>query len=164
MRRGFSLVEVLISIVLAMALVVFVAPVVAGLIGGLGAAGRAIQTDVTLSHMLKRLREDVEGARSLSLPGPAGGEGTVLLIESDDGPIRYEVDKRSVVRRAGRDLASWPTAGATVKCRIWAQAGEPIALEVSTCVSGSGDKLRKDRLARTHVLFLGGSARRRAAR
>ncbi|GAF87521.1 unnamed protein product, partial [marine sediment metagenome] len=115
-----------------------------------------------LCHMLKRLRQDVDGARSLTLRG--GPEGEVLLIESDGEPIRYEIREQRVIRRAGPEQSSWTTSGGTIKCRIWAQAGEPIALEVRTCVSTSRDALRKEKLVRTHVLFLGGLRRRSPGR
>jgi len=161
-RRGWTLVEVLLSVTLLGAVIVVVGPLFHSAVRGGAFARQAVEADRALSRVLRQLREDVDRAESLTLADAAPGRAGRLEVSGPGGAVRYEQADGRVTRSvAGRDeTTTWRAPHARVEWRLRPGPRGPVAVEVRTCIRAAGDA---PRLANARVFFLGGMRGRRAA-
>jgi len=164
MRRGMTLVEILVVvIVLPFAMVAFDV-LFRSILSDIPRSTRLVQENTTLLNMLEQVRQDISAAKAL--PESSGqytaGEG-LLLIEIADGVLGYQLSHGKVLRYrlTGRqeeqeeNARVWPLPNSQVQWRTWREDGRGYAVEVRTAIKYKLRSKYQDRMANSHLYFLG---------
>lgn len=164
MRKGFTLVEMLIVIMT----LPFVALVLDGLFNTLltdiPRSCRVLQDNTTLLSMLQQFQQDIDEAKGL--PDSFAGHSTddkLLLVELAEGMICYQLEDGQVLRRRLTDTQQgsdeqarvWSMPNAQVEWRVWRQDGHGYAVEVKTHIKHRLRKKSQKKMANSHLYFLG---------
>ena len=164
MRKGFTLVEMLIVIMT----LPFVALVLDGLFNTLltdiPRSARVLQDNTTVLNMLGQIQQDIDAAKAL--PDSFAGHTTddrLLLIELAEGTICYQIEDGRVLRRRltdtqqdGREEARvWAMPNAKVEWRLWRQQGRGYAVEIKTHIKHKLRKKLQKKMANSHLYFSG---------
>ncbi len=163
MRKGFTIVEVLMVVIT----LPFVALVLDGLFNTLltdiPRSARVLQDNTTLLNMLGQIQRDIDAAKAL--PDSFAGHTTndrLLLIELAEGMICYQLEEGRVLRRRltdtqqGREEARvWVMPNAKVEWRLWRRQGHGYAVEVRTHIKHRLRKKLQEKMANSHLYFVG---------
>ena len=164
-REGFAINELLFMIPVVIVLMMMCTRPIRTLTGDLLQDQKDLQANVSVHHMLRAVREEIE--RSTGLPEYAGGTkagGRVLLIESSEGTIRYELIDDKIIKnrisleqnKSAQRIDSWPVPNASINWKVRRRNGKGYAVEVVTNINRiSGDRLHK-KLQNSHVFFVNG--------
>lgn len=162
-REGFALNEMLFMIPVMIVIMMMCTKPIRILTSDLLQVQRDLQANVSVHHMLRRVREEIEGATGLpEYAGPARTGGRVLLIESSEGTICYELIDGKVIKsrlsleqnKPGQRIDSWPVPNASINWKVWRREGYGYAVEVITSINRiSGGHLHK-KLKNSHVFFI----------
>ena len=164
MRKGFSLVELLIVIVV----LPFVFLLFDGLFKTLASeipwSLRIANEHTTLLHMLAQMQKDIDHAKSLPLSytGHIPNDRQVL-IELPEGVFCYQLEDGLVLRQkltdAGQSDAEnqrvWPLPHASVQWNVWARNGRGYAVEANTHIEHKMRGEWKKKMAHSHLYFAG---------
>ncbi|HUW20391.1 MAG TPA: prepilin-type N-terminal cleavage/methylation domain-containing protein [Sedimentisphaerales bacterium] len=164
MRKGFTLVEILVVIAVLAAALVALAPVFRTLISDIPRSYRVSQANTSMADMLEQMGRDIDAAKRL--PESFGGlarDDRTLLIELTDGVICYQLEEDKVVRRMatdgrqgeGEDATVWLAPKGRIAWQVWQKEGKDYAVEVQSHIDyAAGGRIEK-RMANSHVYFLG---------
>ncbi len=162
MRRGMTLIELIVTIPLIVAVLTVMASFFPKLLTDIPKIQRAAHVHRGLAHMLRTVQTDVDTALALpeSFGDKTAGE-SVLLIRLPDGVIFYEVNADGIVRNElsgadgeGTRTNSWSLPAAKVSFQLWEREGEVSAVAVRTAVALRVRGRNVDKLANTQVYFL----------
>jgi len=164
MRKGFSLVELLIVIVI----LPFVFLLFDGLFKTLASeipwSIRISNEHTTLLHMLAQMQKDIDHAKGLpqSYAGHISNDSQVL-IELPEGVFCYQFEDGRVLRQkltdaqqsdAGNPIA-WSLPHARVQWKVWARNGRGYAVEANTHIEHKRRGEWKKKMAHSHLYFAG---------
>lgn len=163
-RRGMTLVEILIVVmVLPFAMLAFDV-LFRSTLSDIPRSTRLVQENTSLLNMLEQMRQDIGAAKALpqSHGQDAAGEG-LLLIELADGVVSYQLSSGKMLRRRlipsqqeqPADVRVWSLPNSQVQWRIWRQDGRSYAVEVRTAIKYKLRSKYQDRMANSHLYFLG---------
>ena len=164
MRKGFSLVELLVVIVV----LPFVFLIFNGLFKTLASeipwSHRILQEHTTLLHMLTQMQKDIDLAKGLpqSYAGHISNDRQVL-IELPEGVFCYQLKDGRVLRQklmdAGQSDAGnpivWPLPHASVQWKVWAKNGRGYAVETNTHIEHKKRGEWKKKMAHSNLYFAG---------
>jgi prepilin-type N-terminal cleavage/methylation domain-containing protein len=163
MRKGFTLVEMLIVIMT----LPFVALALDGLfntlLSDIPRSCRVLQENTTLLNMLEQFQHDIDTAKQLpeSFAGYTADD-KLLLIELAEGTICYQLKDGQVLRRKltdtqqdGKETRVWSMPNAKVRWRVWRQQGHGYAVEVRTYIKHQLRTKSQEKMANSHLYFLG---------
>jgi prepilin-type N-terminal cleavage/methylation domain-containing protein len=164
MRKGMTLVEILVVVtVLPFAMVAFDV-LFRSALSDIPRATRLVQENTSLLNMLEQMRQDIGAAKAL--PESSGqytaGEG-LLLIEIADCVLGYQLRDGKVLRYrlTGRqeeqeeNARVWPLPNSQVQWRTWRKDGRGYAVEVTTAIRFRLRERYQERMANSHLYFLG---------
>jgi prepilin-type N-terminal cleavage/methylation domain-containing protein len=164
MRRGFTLVEMLVVIILLPFVFVALDGLFVTLLGEIPRAYYISQESVTLQHLLAQMQRDVDKATGLpeSFAGHTANDSQVL-IELPEGVVCYEKKDGKIVRRelsvAGQSAAGgervWPLPHTKVQWQVLSSDGRRYAIEVTTYIEYKTSGRWHKTMANSH-LFYGG--------
>ncbi len=128
MRKGFSLVEMLVVIVILPLVYLLLAGLFTTIIGDIPRSFRVVQANTSLLNMLEQMHNDIDAAKGL--PGSFAGHTTndeLLLIELADALVCYQLEDGEVLRRkltnaqqgGGKDTTVWAVPHAKVEWQVW---------------------------------------------
>jgi hypothetical protein len=167
-REGFAINEMLFMIPVMIVLMMMCTKPIRILTGDLLQDQRDLQANVSVHHMLRTVREEIERATALpEYAGSATAGGKVLLIESSEGTVCYELIDDKVIKRivgAERNVSeeiidTWKVGHAEINWKVLRRNGKGYAVEVITSIDRiSGDRLHK-KLQNSHVFFVNGPGR-----
>ena len=164
MRRGFSLVELLV----VMVVLSFVSVVLAGLfttiISDIPRSYRVIQANTSLLSTLEQMHDDIDAAKRL--PESFAGHTTndeLLLIELTDAMICYQLKDGEVRRRkltnaqqgGSEDTTVWLVPHAKVEWQVWKKDKGGYAVEVKTHIEHKIRGHLEKKMANSHLYFVG---------
>ena len=164
MRKGFSLVELLV----AMVILSFVSVVLAGLfttiISDIPRSYRVVQVNTTLLSMLKQMRSDIDAAKGL--PESFAEHTTndeLLLIELADAMVYYQLKDGKVLRRkltntqqgGSENTTVWLVPHAKVEWQVWKKDKGGYAVEVKTHIEHKIRGHWEKKMANSHLYFVG---------
>ncbi|MHC4499800.1 MAG: PulJ/GspJ family protein [Planctomycetota bacterium] len=164
MRKGFTIMEMLtVMVVTAMFSIAF-APLFLALVRDIPTFHRTVQANTSLLNMLGQVRKDIDAAGQL--PEMFAGRVTgdeLLLIEVVDGVICYQLEEGRVLRykltvageSSGENTTVWRVPRAHVAWRVWKRDGKGYAVEVKTYIEYNVGRDRQEKMANSHVYFLG---------
>ena len=167
MRKGFTLVEMMVVIII----LPFVFFLLDGLFGTLlteiPRSCRIAQQGSVLLGFLEQIHHDVGEAKALpaEFAGRTAGD-KLLLVELPDGVVGYQIEEDHVTRSKLTSVQSnepaqervWSMPGSKVEWQVWQKDGQRYAVEIRTHVEFKFHGRMEKKMARTY-LFYGGVLR-----
>ena len=166
MRKGMTLMEIVVGVVLLGAVSVVALALFNALVGDIPRAKRALDTHAELCRMLRRMRQDVDAATALPAGAAVGDAAKApLSVSQADGVVSYEMRPGRVVRSKrgpggkpiSREALVWDVPHALVRWGVW-QGGGGSAVEVHTAVEVATGEHTQKKLTNAHLFFLGATA------
>lgn len=164
MRRGFSLVELLVVVMVLPVAALVLDRFFTTLMRDIPRSTRVIQENTTLLNMLDQMRADVGRARQLpeSYAGRTSND-RMLLIETADGVICYRLDEGQARRyeladtqqHDGGDARVWSLPNSEILWRVWRKGGSGHAVEVKTHIKQKLRKKSQKKMVNSHLYFVG---------
>jgi len=140
MRKGFSLVEILVIVVVLPFLFILFDGLFKTLTGEIPMSVRLIQENTSLLNMLRQIQLDTDKADDLpkSVAGRTAS-GQLLLIKLSEGIICYQLKDGLVIREkltnTSQDKAEepriWPVPHAKIEWKVWERNGQGYAVETA---------------------------------
>jgi prepilin-type N-terminal cleavage/methylation domain-containing protein len=177
MRKGFTLVEVLVVLAVLPFLMIVFGGLFNTLIKDIPRSHRVVQENTSLLSMLDRIQKDIDKAKGLP---ESFGEYTagdkLLLIELAEGMICYQLKDEKVLRRKLTDNQQsnaleqtvWSVPHAKVEWQVWRKDGDgpPAAgfdwnpallgaVEVQTHIEHIVQGHLEKKMANSHLYFVG---------
>jgi prepilin-type N-terminal cleavage/methylation domain-containing protein len=164
-RRAFTLVEMLVVItVLPFAAIAF-SGLFATSIRDVPRMARMVQENTSVLDLVRHICDDVDAA--VGLPDTSGevrSDDHTLLIALPEGVICYRMEEAGVTRTRldqaePRTEGAWRFRDAVIAWRRWQQGEEAHAVEVRTFLQERIAGKTREKLANSHVYFIGGLAK-----
>jgi prepilin-type N-terminal cleavage/methylation domain-containing protein len=168
MRKGFTLVEVLIVVIVLPFMMLVLDDFFRTLIKDIPRSYRTVQENASLLSMLEQMQKDIDKAKGLpeSFNEYTTGD-KLLLIELAEGMICYQLkdEKALTVRRSSLGsrvtgdesrITVWSIPNAKVEWQVWRKDGDGYAVEVKTHIEHKirGEHWEK-KMANSHLYFVG---------
>ena len=164
MRKGFTLIEVLVVVAITPILAVALSGMFRVFVRDIPQGARLLQQNTSVLDMLQNVRRDVD--RAVALPAQFQDvqmNDQRLLVELPEGTVSYEFHDGEVARTAfGPDGAAaskprlWRAPKAVVTWKPWRRGNEAYAVEVHTAVQQRIRGKWYNKFANSHVFFLQG--------
>jgi prepilin-type N-terminal cleavage/methylation domain-containing protein len=164
MRKGFTLVELLVVVVILPFVFLLFDGLFKTIAGEIPMSVRIIQENTSLLHVLRQIQQDTDKAKGL--PKSFAGQiasSQILLIELAEGVICYQLKDGEVVRHKLTDTPQgkaeeprvWPIPHASVKWKVWERNGHGYAVETNTHIEHGRKGQWKQKMARSYLYFAG---------
>lgn len=160
MRKGYTLIEIMVIIIVFPAVMLVVNRLFRTLVRDIPQASRVVQENTTVLDVLEQIQEDVDRAKGL--PQSSAGytaDNEVLLIELADGIICYELADGKVLRRNLADNAkgatAWSVPNAQIQWEVWRKDSTGYAVEIRTHVKQKFRNRRLEKMAASRLYFVG---------
>jgi len=164
MRKGFTLVEVLVVLAVLPFLMIVFGGLFNTLIKDIPRSHRVVQENTSLLSMLDQIQKDIDKAKGL--PESFDEYTTsdkLLLIELAEGMICYQLKDEKVLRRKLTDNQQsnaleqtvWSVPHAKVKWQVRRENGGGYALEVQTHIEHIVQGHWEKKMANSHLYFVG---------
>ena len=164
MRKAFTLIELLVVVATLPFVMLAISGVFVTIIRDVPRTTRLLQHNTTVLNMTQQLRRDMDEATGLpeEHDGRQAGQDT-LLIETSGRIVCYEVKPKRIVRTmldetgpgSGQERL-WRIGDAVVAWHLWRDANKAYAVEVRSHQQQRVGTQLREKLAGTHVLFVGG--------
>lgn len=167
MRKGFTLVELLIVIIVLPFVMLVLDGLFSTLIRDIPRSYRVMQENTSLLSMLEQMQQDIDKAKGLPESfDEYTTSNKLLLIELAEGMICYQLkdDKARTVRRSS--LASrvtgdesritvWSIPHAKVEWQVWRKDGGGYAVEVQAHIEHKIQGHWEKKMVNSHLYFVG---------
>jgi prepilin-type N-terminal cleavage/methylation domain-containing protein len=164
MRKGFTLVEMMVVIIILPFVLVLLDGLFGTLLKEMPASWRIAQQSTTLLNLLEQMQQDIDQAKGL--PAEFAGRTTgdeQLLIELPDAVIGYQIKEDRITRSRVTDTPAdeaeeekvWSLPDGKVEWHIRQRDGERYAVEVKTHVGQLTRGRVEEKMARAHLFFVG---------
>jgi len=167
MRKGFTLVEILVVIIVLPFVMLVFDGLFSTLIRDIPRSYRVVQENTSLLSMLEQMQQDIDKAKGLPESfDEYTTSNKLLLIELAEGMICYQLkdDKARTVRRSS--LASrvtgdesritvWSIPHAKVEWQVWRKDGGGYAVEVKTHIKHNVQGHWQKKMVNSHLYFVG---------
>ncbi len=167
MRKGFTLVEMLVVIIVLPFVILVLDGLFSTLIRDIPRSYRVMQENTSLLSMLEQMQQDIDKAKGLPESfDEYTTSNKLLLIELAEGMICYQLkdDKARTVRRSS--LASrvtgdesritvWSMPHAKVEWQVWRKDGGGYAVEVKTHIEHKIQGHWQKKMVNSHLYFVG---------
>jgi prepilin-type N-terminal cleavage/methylation domain-containing protein len=165
MRKGFSLVEVLIVVIVLPFIFIVLNGLFRTLLKDIPRSYQVVQANTSLLSMLKEMQQDIDKAKGLpkTYNEYTAGDKT-LLIDLPEGMICYQFKDDKVLKYNLTDNQPnntveqkvWSVPNAKVKWKVWRKDARGYAAEVQTYIEYriQGEHLEK-KMANSHLYFVG---------
>ena len=162
MRKGFSLVEMLVVIVVLPFVFLFFDGLFKTLVGEIPMSVRLIQENTSMLSMLRQIQQDIDESKGLpkSFAGQIASD-QILLIELTEGVICYQLKDGQFFRHKLKDTPQgkaeeprvWSIPHASVKWKVWERNGQGYAVETNTHLEYGRKGQWKKKMAHSHLYF-----------
>ena len=165
MRKGFTLVELLVVIIVLPFVMLVLDGLFSTLIRDIPRSYRVVQENTSLLSMLEQMQQDIDKAKGLPESfDEYTTSNKLLLIELAEGMICYQLKDEKVLRRKLTDnqqknaleKKSWSVPHAKVEWQVWRKDRDGYAVEVKTHIEHKirGEHWEK-KMANSHLYFVG---------
>ncbi len=164
MRKGFTLVELLVVVIVLPFVFLLFDGLFKTLVGEIPMSVRLIQENTSLLSMMRRIQQDIDEAKGLPKSfADQTANDQLLLIEVAEGAICYELKDGQVFRykltdtpqRKAEEPRIWPIPHASVKWKVWERNGQGYAVETNTHLEYGRKGQWKQKMAQSHLYFAG---------
>jgi len=164
MRKGFTLVELLVVIIVLPFVMLVLDGLFSTLIRDIPRSYRVVQENTSLLSMLDQMQQDIDKAKGL--PESFGEYTTsdkLLLIELTEGMICYQLKDDKVLRCKLMDNQQsnaleqkvWSVPHAKVEWQVWRKDRGGYAVEVQTHIEHKVGGHWQKKMANSHLYFVG---------
>jgi prepilin-type N-terminal cleavage/methylation domain-containing protein len=164
MRKGFTLVEILVVIIVLPFVFIALDGLFKTLITDIPKSYPVVQENTSLLNMLEQMRQDIDKAKTL--PESFAEHTTsdeLLLIELKDGVICYKITNGQVIRSKlsqtqqtdPEETRSWSLPRAKIQWKVCKKNGKGHAVEIKTHIDYKYRGHWKKKMANSHLYFVG---------
>jgi len=164
MRKGFSLVELLVVIIVLPFLFFLFDGLFKTLTGEIPMSVRLIQENTSLLNMLGQVQLDTD--RAVDLPKTFAGRTAnehLLLIELPEGIICYQLKDSLVIREklsntsqgTAEEPRIWPVSHAKIEWKVWERNSRGYAVQTNTHLEYGRRGQWIQKMAHSHLYFVG---------
>lgn len=164
MRKGFTLVEILVVVIVLPFLFLLFNGLFKTLIGEIPMSVRLIQENTSLLSMLRQIQKDTD--RADDLPKSFAGRtanNQLLLIKLSDGVICYQLKDGLVIREkltnASQGKAEepriWPIPHAKIEWKIWERNGHGYAIQTNAHLEYGRRGQWIEKMSHSYLYFAG---------
>ena len=164
MRKGFSLVELLILVVALPFVFLLFDGLFKTLLSEIPMSVRLIQENTNMLGVLRQIQKDIDEAKGLpkSFAGQIASD-QILLIKLAEGVICYQLKDGQVFRHKltetlqgeAEEPRIWSMPHASVKWNVWERNGQGYAVETNTHLEYGRKGQWKQKMAHSHLYFTG---------
>lgn len=165
MRKGFTLTEVLIAVIVLPFMIIILDGLFKTLIKDIPRSYKVVQVNTSLLSMLKEMQQDIDKAKGLPKKYNEYTTGDkTLLIDLPEGMICYQLKDDKVLKYNLTDNQPdntleqkvWSVPHAKVQWKVWRKNTSGYAAEVRTHIEYKirGTHLEK-KMANSHLYFVG---------
>ena len=164
MRKGFTLVEVFIIVILLPFMIVILDGLFKTLIKDIPRSHQLVQVNTSLLNMLEKMQQDIDKAKGLpeTYNEYIAGDN-MLLIDTPEDIICYQLKDDKVFRfnltdNQKSDLAKtkyWSVPHAIVQWKVWRKDTIGYAVEVLTHIEHKVEGHWQKKMANSHLYFVG---------
>ncbi len=164
MRKGFTLVELLVVVAVLPFVFLLFDGLFKTLISEIPMSVRLIQENTNLLSMLRQIQKDTDKAKGLPKSfADQTANDQLLLIELSEGVICYQLKDGEVVRHKLTDTPQgkaeeprvWPIPHANIQWKVWERNGRGYAVETNTHIEYGRKGQWKQKMARSYLYFAG---------
>lgn len=164
MRRGHSLAELLVALVIISTVSIVVSKLFTIIMSDIPRSYRIVQENTSVLNMLEQMHEDIDLARGLP---KSFAEYTTdkdrLLIELPNGIVCYQLKDGKVLRRSlptaqehyEEDTKVWSAPNAIIEWQVRRNNSAGYAVEVKTHIEHNVRGLSEEKMAGSHLYFVG---------
>ena len=163
MRKGFTLVEVLIVVIVLPFMMLVLDDLFRTLIKDIPRSYQVVQENTSLLSMLEQMQKDIDKAKGL--PESFGEYTTgdkLLLIELAEGMICYQLKDDKTLRckltdnqqKNALEKKSWSVPHAKVEWHVWRKDRSGYAVEVKTHIEHNVGGHWEKKMANSHLYFV----------
>jgi len=164
MRKGFTLVEIMVVIIILPFVLVLLDGLFGAILTEIPRSWRTAQQSTTLLNLLEQIHQDVGEAKGLpaEFAGRTAGD-ELLLVELPEGVIGYQVKEGGVTRSKLTGAAAgeveqkrvWSVPNGKIEWQVWQKDDSRYAVEVKTHVELTIHGRLEKKTARAHLFFVG---------
>ena len=163
MRKGFSLLEMMVIIAVIALLSIPLARLSTTTIRDIPRLPRIIQANTSLLNALKQIQRDINVAKGFPDSfGTFSADNGTLLIELEDSTICYQLKNGQLLRQtlanaepATEDkIMKWPVPHGKIRWRLWQKNGKSYAVEIKTYIEQKTAGRLQKKLANSYVYFV----------
>jgi len=164
MRKGFTLVELLVVIIVLPFVMLVLDGLFSTLIRDIPRSYRVVQENTSLLSMLEQMQQDIYKAKGLPESFDEYTTSNILLlIELAEGMICYQLKGEKVLRRKLTDNQQnnalektvWSVPHAKVEWQVWRKNRSGYAVEVKTHIEHKVQGHWEKKMANSHLYFVG---------
>lgn len=164
MRKGFTLVEVLIVVIVLPFMILILDGLFRTLIKDIPKSYQIVQENTSLLSMLSEIQQDIDNAKELpETYNEYNEDDKTLLIDLPQGMICYQLKDDKVVKYNLTDNKKgnvaeeryWPVPHAKVQWKVWRKDMAGYAVEVHTHIEQKVQGHLQKKMANSHLYFVG---------
>lgn len=164
MRKGFTLVEVLIAVIVLPVMILILNGLFKTLIKDIPRSYKVVQVNTSLLSMLKEMQKDIDKAKGLPQTyNEYTASDKMLLIDMPEGMICYQLKDDKVFRRNLTEMQKtnvaqtkyWSIPHAIVQWNIWRKDTSGYAVEVLSHIEHKVQGHWEKKMANSHLYFVG---------
>jgi len=164
MRKGFTLMEVLIAVIILPFMIIALDGLFKTLIKDIPRSHRVVQVNTSVLNMLEKMQQDIDKAKGLPEKyNEYIASNKILLIDMPEGMICYQLKDDKVFRYNLTDnqkssLAQtkyWSIPHTIVRWNIWRKDTAGYAVEVRTHIEHTVQGHLEKKMANSHLYFVG---------
>jgi len=164
MRKGFTLVEMLVVIIVLPFVMLVLDGLFSTLIRDIPRSYRVMQENTSLLSMLEQMQQDIDKAKGLPESfDEYTTSNKLLLIELTEGMICYQLKDNKVLRckltdnqqKNALEKKSWSVPHAKVEWQVWRKDRGGYAVEVKMHIEHEIQGHWEKKMANSHLYFVG---------
>jgi prepilin-type N-terminal cleavage/methylation domain-containing protein len=164
MRKGFTLVEVLIVVIVLPFMILILDGLFKTLIKDIPRSYKVVQVNTSLLSMLNEMQQDIDKAKGLPQKyNEYNASDKMLLIDMPEGMICYQLKDDKVFRYNLAEMQNvnvaktkyWSVPHAIVEWKIWRKNTSGYAVEVRTHIEHEVESHLQKKMANSHLYFVG---------
>ncbi len=164
MRRGHSLAELLVALVIVSTVSIVVSKLFYTIISDIPRSYRIVQENTSVLNMLEQMHEDVDLAKGLPESfAEYTTDKDLLLIELPNGIVGYQLKDGRVLRRSlptaqehyEEDTKVWSVPNAIIEWQVRRNNSTGYVVEIKTHIEHNVRGLAEEKMAASHLYFAG---------
>ena len=163
MRRGYTLVELLVAMVLFSIVSIVLSRLFTTIINDIPRSYRIVQENTSVLDMLEQMHEDIDTAKGLPESfAEYTTDEDLLLIELPDGIVCYQLKDGKIIRHRlsavqenyEKDAEAWPVPNAKIEWQV-RRNDRGGSVEIKTCIEHDFGGRSEEKMANSHLFFVG---------
>ncbi len=164
MRRGYSLVELVVAMVIVSSVSIVLAGLLITIVSDIPRLYGIVQENTSVLNILGQLQKDIDAAKELPKSyGEYTSNKNLLLIELPQGIVCYQLKDGRVLRRRlsaaeeqyEGEIKVWSVPNAKLEWQVRRNDRDGCVLEVKTCIEHKVRGRSEEKMANSYLFFTG---------